>query len=177
MARLDTTVRQRILDAALDIIEAEGMKALTQPKIAKATGLRQSHLTYYFPRKADLYIALLDASHERAERRGATSAACEDRLCSLMFDGERIRFFLSILLEIGDDPELQAILRDHAARFEAAAASHFGRGAGDPAVTAFVDELRGIGIRLLMHPEALSLPDVEAVAARHGLRVPSQGNA
>lgn len=124
-----------------------------------------------FPRKADLYIALLDASHERAERRTASPALFEDRVRSLM--GERMRFFLSILIEIGDDAELQAILRDHAVQFETAAASHFGRSAGDPAVAAFVDELRGIGIPLLMQPRRQPLPDIKAIAAGHGLETPS----
>ena len=51
--------------------------ALTQPKIAKALGLRQSHLTYYFPRKADLFAALLDASHDRAASQRKNEAGVQ----------------------------------------------------------------------------------------------------
>lgn len=53
--------RQRILDTAFDILRQGGMNALKQPRIAKTYGIRQSHLTYYLPRKANLYIVLLDA--------------------------------------------------------------------------------------------------------------------
>jgi DNA-binding transcriptional regulator YbjK len=36
----------RILDTALGLLRREGVTALTQPRIAKASGLRQSHITY-----------------------------------------------------------------------------------------------------------------------------------
>ena len=53
-----TDVRQRILDAALGLMAEHGFMEVTQPKIARAAGVRQSHLTYYFPTRADLLKAL-----------------------------------------------------------------------------------------------------------------------
>lgn len=41
--------RTRILDAALGLLAKGGAQDLTQPRICKAAGVRQSHLTYYFP--------------------------------------------------------------------------------------------------------------------------------
>lgn len=172
MAKPDNITRQRILDAALDIIETQGMKALTQPKIAKATGLRQSHLTYYFPRKADLFIALLDASHERAARNApAPAPSLEDMLSRLLFDRERMRFFLAIMLEVDDDRELQRVLHEHLTSLADAVAAQLGRPAGDAAVQSFVDELRGIGLRHLSDPVIGKLPSIAAVAKRHGLKL------
>ncbi|WP_312365840.1 helix-turn-helix domain-containing protein [Ensifer sp.] len=170
MAKPDNTTRQRILDAALDIIEAQGMKALTQPKIAKATGLRQSHLTYYFPRKADLFIALLDASHSRAAgQTQADASSVEAMLSTLVFDRGRMRFLLAILLEIDDDRELQAVLHAHLAQLVRVVATRLGRPAEDAAVQSFVDELRGIGLRHLSDPAPGERPSVAAVANRHGI--------
>src|SRR5258708_4206495 len=47
-------VRDRILEAALELLSKSGAHELTQPKVAKAAGVRQSHLTYYFPTRGDL---------------------------------------------------------------------------------------------------------------------------
>lgn len=172
MAKSDNITRQRILDAALDIIETQGMKALTQPKIAKATGLRQSHLTYYFPRKAHLFIALLDASHERAARNAPEpEPSLEDMLSRLLFDRERMRFLLAIMLEVDDDRELQTVLHGHLSRLVDVVATRLGRPPDDGAVQSFVDELRGIGLRHLSDPTAGDRPSIAVVARRHGLLI------
>src|ERR1051325_11984690 len=47
-------VRERILQAALALLAESGAHELTQPRVAKAAGVLQSHLTYYFPTRADL---------------------------------------------------------------------------------------------------------------------------
>lgn len=164
--------RQLILDTALDITENEGMRALTQPRIAKVAGLRQSHITYYFPRKADLYIALLEASHERAERRsGNTTPTLAEMLGSLFFAPERMRFFLSIVLEVGDDADLRRVIAQHASGLCREVAGRLGLAADDAGVAAFIDELRGVGIRLLMEPHIVDDPAriLQDLACRHGL--------
>lgn len=146
--------RQLILDTALDIIESAGMKALTQPRIARNAKLRQSNLTYYFPRKADLYIALLEASHERAEASNAdTASSLREMLSSLFFSPERMRFFLSIVLEVGDDADLKRVMSEHASGLSREVASRLCLPADDARVHAFIDELRGVGIRVLIEPE------------------------
>lgn len=164
--------RQLILDTALDIIETEGMKALTQPRIAKIAGLRQSNLTYYFPRKADLYIALLEASHERAEQRHKnTKVSLAAMLTALFFTPERMRFFLAIALEVSDDPELTHVMAAHAAGLSGTVADRLGLLDNDDRVIAFIDELRGIGIRGLLEPQMTAHPEITLthLAQRHGL--------
>ena len=47
-------VRSRILEAALGLLAENGAHELTQPKVARAAGVRQSHLTYYFPTRGEL---------------------------------------------------------------------------------------------------------------------------
>src|SRR5512139_1259618 len=51
-------VRARILTAACALLAREGVTALTQPKVSRAAGVSQSHLTYYFPKRADLRLAV-----------------------------------------------------------------------------------------------------------------------
>src|SRR4051812_11766365 len=52
-----TVVIREILDAAWALMEREGVAAVSVREVARAVGLRQQSLTYYFPTKA----ALLDA--------------------------------------------------------------------------------------------------------------------
>ncbi len=171
-------LRERILETALDIVEAQGIQALTQPRLAKAVGLRQSHLTYYFPRKADLYIALLEASHARAHSHNKSSGAAPDfeaMLQSLMFDRNRMRFFLGIVIAVSEEPELRAILRQHTHHLLQAIAAHYGREPSDPDVIMFVDCLRGVGLRHLLEPDNPidTAPSVGELAARFGLEISS----
>ncbi len=46
--------REQILHAAVEILNAEGFGGLTQTRVAERAGIRQSHLTYYFPARNDL---------------------------------------------------------------------------------------------------------------------------
>jgi AcrR family transcriptional regulator len=47
-------VRDRIIAAAVQVLHEQGINALTQTCVAKHAGVRQSHLTYYFPTRNDL---------------------------------------------------------------------------------------------------------------------------
>jgi len=56
------SVRQRLLNAALSLMHEQGFHALTQARIAATAGVRQSHLTYYFPTRNDLLKAVVQES-------------------------------------------------------------------------------------------------------------------
>src|SRR5919201_3177750 len=58
-------VRERILQAALALLAESGAHELTQPRVARAAGVRQSHLTYYFPTRAVLMQAVARYSIEQ----------------------------------------------------------------------------------------------------------------
>lgn len=55
-------VRQRLLNAALGLMHEQGFHALTQARVAATAGVRQSHLTYYFPTRNDLLKAVVQES-------------------------------------------------------------------------------------------------------------------
>lgn len=46
--------REQILHAAVEVLNADGFGGLTQTRVAERAGMRQSHLTYYFPARNDL---------------------------------------------------------------------------------------------------------------------------
>src|SRR5580658_8133181 len=63
---------KEILDAGIALLREQGLAGLTQPRIAAKTGLRQSHLTYYYPTRADLLTAVSRAAIQ-AQLAGARS--------------------------------------------------------------------------------------------------------
>lgn len=70
-------VPERLLEAALATLQTHGFAGLTQARVAAAAGLRQSHLTYYFPTRKDLLQALVEAVQTRMTQAlsGADAAA------------------------------------------------------------------------------------------------------
>src|SRR5581483_5740529 len=79
-------VRSRILEAALGLLAESGAHELTQPRVARAAGVRQSHLTYYFPTRAELMQAVARHAIERlatdlaaAHRRSPSQTAAAIR--------------------------------------------------------------------------------------------------
>lgn len=48
------STRERILLAAVYVLFEEGFSSLTQQRVCEKAGIRQSHLTYYFPTRNDL---------------------------------------------------------------------------------------------------------------------------
>ncbi|MCB1895763.1 MAG: TetR/AcrR family transcriptional regulator [Zoogloeaceae bacterium] len=103
--------RSRILDAGTALLNDEGLAAVTQTRIARAAGLRQSHLTYYFPTRADLLLALAEHSVDQALVGVQTHRA---ELPGALVDGAmylpRVRMLASLVLAADQDPALRPVL-------------------------------------------------------------------
>lgn len=56
--------RKEILEAGITLLREQGLAGLTQPRVAAAVGMRQSHLTYYYPTRADLLAAVARVAME-----------------------------------------------------------------------------------------------------------------
>lgn len=130
-----TDLRERILKAALEILRARGLAGLTQPRVAKAAGVSQGHLTYYFPTRADLLQAVLKAAVEgqQANLGGAMTkpVSPKERLAGLvdaLANTENTRVLVSLVLAADENPafrdlygELVADMRERAAAMLAGA--------------------------------------------------------
>ena len=58
--RIQHQNQQIILDAALDVFSAFGFRGATVDQIATKAGLSKPNLLYYFHRKEDIYVAVLE---------------------------------------------------------------------------------------------------------------------
>lgn len=171
----EPSVRTAILDAAIRILQESGTKELTQPKVAKAAGVRQSHLTYYFPKKSDLVAALLQqhldlaAADNNHHSHHHPAEEMADALSMIAHDPRRMRFFLSLIVEAQHDPALKSMVEKHIAQFDAMVAAYYGRETGDADVALFLSALRGFGMCALVRDTPSRSIDINNLAKRFGL--------
>ena len=105
--------KEKILNAALDVLLEEGFPALTQTHVAEVAGVRQGLLTYHFPKRSDLLTAVVDESKKRmAESKFGpiTGPLTLDSLKELMIHFAVSKTFPRLMLALtaaaDDDPSL-----------------------------------------------------------------------
>jgi AcrR family transcriptional regulator len=105
--------RGQIVRAALEVVREGGLGSFTQPRVARRAGLRQSHLTYYFPTRDDLLAAVAhEAVAQRIVALGPIGEAggAEKKLAALvdvLVDPEQTR----VLLALTQSAELDDAIR------------------------------------------------------------------
>ncbi len=111
-----TDVRARVLTAAMGLLRAQGLAGLTQPRVAKVAGVSQSHLTYYFPTRAELLRAVLEAAVAgqianlgRAMASPADPAERISALARALTDAENTRVLVALVLAADSDPAFRAL--------------------------------------------------------------------
>ncbi len=62
--RIQAANEERILDAALDVFSTHGFRGATVDQVALRAGMTKPNLLYYFRRKRDIYLAVLNRTHE-----------------------------------------------------------------------------------------------------------------
>ena len=104
--------REQIVQAAVSIIAEQGLQNLSLSEIEKKAGMSRGQLTYYFPAKEDILLAVFDRLiHTMHERGAAGRAANGAGPCGSAAEGwERLEFFLKkLLLERPAFPEFAAL--------------------------------------------------------------------
>lgn len=115
-------VRERLVAAAVEMVQAQGLKGLSQARVAALAGVRQSHLTYYFPTRRDLLKAIVEAIHgDMLDSMGTPSPAGNQQACLRQireFYAGRIRqplmarLMLTLINAIDEDPSLRVWLAE-----------------------------------------------------------------
>jgi TetR/AcrR family transcriptional regulator len=62
--RIQAANEERILDAGLEVFSTYGFRGATVDQIAAHAGMTKPNLLYYFRRKRDIYLAVLNRTHE-----------------------------------------------------------------------------------------------------------------
>jgi len=110
--------RTKILEAALGLLAKGGAQELTQPRIAKAAGVRQSHLTYYFP---TIHVLLEEVAKHTLDSMTAELAqhAPAERPLSLLdaavatsADKRRMRMVLGLVTTVDREPKMKPRMRE-----------------------------------------------------------------
>jgi AcrR family transcriptional regulator len=111
-------VRESILAAGITLLKQRGIAALTQPQVAKAAGIKQSHLTYYFPTRAELLMGVADESIRTTMAELATrltertqAATLAASVAEIMIAGVPPRVMVGLIVAADADPEIRKPLR------------------------------------------------------------------
>jgi AcrR family transcriptional regulator len=112
-------IRERILAAAMDVLREEGIQGLSQVQVARRADVRQSHLTYYFPKRNDLIeaVAMQFIEHAFGALDKAAAAAPRDDLPAVLLraaaaiaDEGHMRMFTGVIVEADGNAELRSTL-------------------------------------------------------------------
>ena len=114
-AAMPATARERILRAAVLLLNEEGFSALTQTRVAKHAGVRQSHVTYYFPARNDLLretavygcSAMLTVMATGIETGVLTLANFRDFLVSDVSDRRFARLMTALIVASVEDQSIK----------------------------------------------------------------------
>jgi len=121
MAKKD--IREKILSTAVKLLGDCGIRKLAQPLIAKTAGVPQGHMTYYFPTRSDLLMAVADRSLEAVAQtiiKGASKLGIKPyesirHVAPLIKDSSRTRMLVGLLVESDENPELRKKLQEQTA--------------------------------------------------------------
>jgi AcrR family transcriptional regulator len=110
--------RSAILEAALAVLREDGYPSLTQPRVAARAGIRQSHLTYYFPTRASLLVAVARQAVQAqlaltaSALDGASAKEAASRIAKVVSGADRARVLLMLATASDDVPEVRDLFRD-----------------------------------------------------------------
>lgn len=110
--------RTQIVMAGIDVLREHGYAGFTQPKVAKLAGVRQSHLTYYFPTRADLVQAVARVAVDRqlsavdALLNIRSTKAAAGLIASVTVRKENTRVIMALAQASDEEPALHDLFHE-----------------------------------------------------------------
>jgi AcrR family transcriptional regulator len=111
-------LRQDIINASLAVLRESGYSGFTQPKVAAEVGLRQSHLTYYFPTRVDLLVGVARVAIDRqlAAVDGVVGASsvrdAAKTIANVVVRHENTRVIMALVQAADQEPALRELFRE-----------------------------------------------------------------
>ncbi len=176
-------VKDSILAAGVMLLKDKGIAALTQPQVARAAGIKQSHLTYYFPTRADLLLGIAGQTIARTMEEIAArlvekpdQATLADTFAEVMIGGVPPRVMIGLIVAADADPAIRKPLRKlikHVRTQVQVMLATSGLAAGPEAVLLFHATVVGLAIMHQARLNPQSAREVrEGIAAMLGLLAP-----
>ena len=111
-------LRQDIINASLAVLRESGYSGFTQPRVAAKVGLRQSHLTYYFPTRVDLLAGVARVAIDRQltavdgilEASSVREAA--KTIAKVAVRHENTRVIMALVQAADQEPALRELFRE-----------------------------------------------------------------
>jgi AcrR family transcriptional regulator len=173
MVKKNLSLRDTILDAAVKVLSESGIKKLAQPQVAKEANVRQSHLTYYFPKRSDLILAVTEKALSSINKMIAkqlpkglnesTLKSVHTFAVSLLSDRNRSRMLMGLLVESEENPELRSKLQKIGTAQAKLIALLSQRPEDDPKVAVASSALYGMGVKALLYPEFTTIEMAEQI--------------
>lgn len=114
---MSKTTKKEIIKSALLLLKAEGPESLTQTRVSKLVGVSQGHLTYYFPKKNDLWKATAEAAFnelkETLNDNLNSESDIEKLFASFSEKKEHTHVYVSLCLRAQNDDVISLMLRDY----------------------------------------------------------------
>jgi AcrR family transcriptional regulator len=110
--------RQDIINAALVVLRERGLPGFTQPRVAAEAGVRQSHLTYYFPTRVDLLSGVARAAIDRQLKAvdailGSSSPQAATKvIANIAVRHENTRVIMALAQAADQEPSLREVFRE-----------------------------------------------------------------
>jgi AcrR family transcriptional regulator len=111
-ARIDigSIRREQIVDAAVAVIAEQGLQNLSLSEIEKRAGMTRGHLTYYFPAKEAILLAVFDRLLQLMCERNRTSERQTAEWAATASMQDVLRMILQVVLrEPQANPEFHAL--------------------------------------------------------------------
>jgi AcrR family transcriptional regulator len=149
--------RKHIIESALVELRKGGFAAFSQTKVAKRAGLRQSHLTYYYPTRVDLLIAVAEAAMEHQLSAldclllESPQDRAPERIAVLLGRKENARVLLALVQGADEEPRLRALFGDFATQMRERATALLAGDSGRkvPPLDAFLLHALCVGMAVL----------------------------
>lgn len=111
--------RDALIEAGLEILREDGLAGFSQARIAERVGLKQGHLTYYFPTRTDLLAAVarraIDNQLAGLSRMAAATASGEvaaKAVAAATQNHRNTRVLVALNQAADQEPEVRALFNE-----------------------------------------------------------------
>ena len=136
--------KDKIILCALELLEKSGIQAVTQPAVAKLASITQGQLTYHFPKRTDLILALSEVAltqvadfifNQKIDNSQKKEEKIRSLIWSIIIDHARVRALLGLVTEADSNEEVRQKLFDQEEKVRTVIGFAMGVEPSDPLVT------------------------------------------